>query len=47
MNTRFGRFVITWALVLVTVWLADRLYRSYVYVADEPRLVAPEGKLSD
>jgi 2-alkenal reductase len=47
MNTRFGRIVIAWALVLVTVWLGDRLYRRYVYVADEPRLVAPEGKLSD
>jgi 2-alkenal reductase len=47
MNTRFGRIVIAWALVLVTVWLGDRLYRSYVYVADEPKLVVPEGKLSD
>jgi S1-C subfamily serine protease len=27
--------------------LGDRLYRSYVYGADEPRLVAPEGKLCD
>jgi 2-alkenal reductase len=47
MNTRFGRIVIAWALVLVTVWLGDRLYRSYIYVADEPKLVTPEGKLSD
>lgn len=45
--TRFGRFLMFWALVLVTVWLGDRLYRSYVYVADEPKLVAMEGKLSD
>ena len=47
MNTRFGRIVIAWSLVLVTVWLGDRLYRSYVYVADEPKLVVPEGKLSE
>jgi 2-alkenal reductase len=47
MNTRFGRIVIAWALVLLTVWLGDRLYRSYVYVVDEPKLVTPEGKLSD
>jgi hypothetical protein len=24
MNTRFGRIVIAWALVLLTVWLGDR-----------------------
>jgi 2-alkenal reductase len=47
MNTRFGRIGIAWALVLVTVWLGDRLYHSYVYVVDEPKLVLPEGKLSD
>jgi S1-C subfamily serine protease len=47
MNARFGRLVIAWSLVLVTVWLGDRLYRSYVYVADEPKLVTPGGKLSD
>ena len=47
MNTRFARIVIAWSLVLVTVWLGDRLFRSYVYVADEPKLVVPEGKLSD
>jgi 2-alkenal reductase len=47
MNTRFGRIAIAWALVLMTVWLGDRLYRSYVHVADEPKLVTPAGKLSD
>jgi hypothetical protein len=30
MNTRFGRIVIVWSLVLVTVWLGDRLYYSEV-----------------
>jgi 2-alkenal reductase len=47
MHTRFGRIVIVWALVLVTVWLGDRLYYSYVYVVDEPKLVTPAGELSD
>lgn len=50
MNTRFGRIVIAWALVLVTVWLGDRLYRSYVSVADEPSALLKEvlkkGKFS-
>jgi hypothetical protein len=45
MNTRVGRLVIAWSLVLVTVWLGDRLYRSYVDVADELKPVVPEGKL--
>ena len=47
MSARFARIVIAWTLVLATLWLGDRLYRGYVWVADEPRLVAMEGKLSD
>jgi 2-alkenal reductase len=47
MSPRFVRTAVIWALILTTVWLGDRLYRSYVYVADEPKLVAMEGKLSD
>ena len=47
MHTRFARIVIAWALVLVTVWLGERLFRSYVYVADEPKPVVPAGRLSD
>jgi hypothetical protein len=47
MNTRFGRIAITWALVLMTVWLGDRLYRRDVDVVDEPKLVTPAGTLSD
>jgi 2-alkenal reductase len=46
-STRFGRIVIVWSLVLLTVWLGDHLYRSYVYVIDEPKLVTPDGRLSD
>jgi hypothetical protein len=47
MNTRFERMVIAWALVLLTVWLDERLYRSYVSVVDEPKLITPGGTLSD
>jgi len=47
MSPRFLRLVVIWTLIIATVWLGDRLYRSYVYVADEPKLVAMEGKLSD
>lgn len=47
MNTRFGCIAIAWALVLLTVWLGERLYRSDVYVVDEPKRVTPGGKLSD
>jgi 2-alkenal reductase len=47
MHTRFARLVIAWALVLVTVWLGERLFRRDVYVADEPKPVVPAGRLSD
>jgi 2-alkenal reductase len=47
MHTRFGRIVIAWALVLLTVWLDERLYRSDVSVVDEPKLITPGGTLSD
>jgi 2-alkenal reductase len=33
--------------VLLTVWLDERLYRSYVSVVDEPKLITPGGTLSD
>jgi 2-alkenal reductase len=47
MNPRLPRILLIWALVLATIWLGDRLYRNYFYVAEQPRLVAMEGKLSD
>jgi 2-alkenal reductase len=47
MRTRFGRIAVAWALVLLTGWLGERLYRSYVYMVDEPKLVTPGGQLSD
>jgi hypothetical protein len=33
--------------VLLTIWLGERVYRGYVSVVDEPKLVVPGGKLSD
>jgi|RhiMethySRZTD1v2_1073278.scaffolds.fasta_scaffold224993_2 2-alkenal reductase len=47
MSPRFFRLAVIWALVIATVWLGDRIYRGYVYVVDEPKLIAMEGKLSD
>jgi 2-alkenal reductase len=47
MSRRFLRIVVIWALALATLWLGERFYRGYVFTADEPRLVAPEGRLSE
>jgi 2-alkenal reductase len=47
MSPRFVRLAVIWGLILGTVWLGDRIYRGYVFVADEPRLIAVGGKLSD
>jgi S1-C subfamily serine protease len=47
MSRRFLRIVVIWALALATLWLGERFYRGYVFTADQPRLVAPEGRLSE
>jgi hypothetical protein len=47
MSIRFGHIGIVWSLVLMTVWLGDRLYRSCVSVIDAPEPLTPEGTLSD
>jgi 2-alkenal reductase len=47
MSPRFVRLAVIWGLILGTVWLGDRMYRGYVFVADEPRLIATAGNLSD
>jgi 2-alkenal reductase len=47
MSTRFGCLVIVWSLGLMTIWLGNRLYRSYVYAVDEPKSVPPDGQLRD
>ena len=47
MSNRFGRMAVAWGLILLTVWLGDRLYRSYAYVVDEPKPIAMQGKLAE
>jgi 2-alkenal reductase len=47
MLSRFGRMAVAWGLILLTVWLGDRLYRSYAYVVDEPKPIAMQGKLAE
>jgi 2-alkenal reductase len=47
MNTRAGRILIAWSLLLLTAWLGDRLYRTYAPGRDEPKPVAPRASLTD
>lgn len=47
MSQRFWHIAVIWTLVLVTAWLGEWFYRTYVFTADEPRPVAFEGQLSD
>ena len=47
MSPRFLRIALIWLLALVTVWVADRIYRGYAFTVDEPKPVVPEGRLSD
>ncbi len=47
MSSRFLRIMGIWALLLATFWLGERIYRQYVFTADEARTVTPAGKLSD
>jgi 2-alkenal reductase len=47
MHPRFLRVAVLWALILVTVWLAERFYRSYLWTAEPPAVVTVEGKLAD
>src|SRR5919205_3395100 len=47
MGSRSARIAVIWALVLLTIWLGERLYRNYVWKADPPHIVNAAGKLSD
>ena len=47
MSSRLPRTLAIWALVLVTLWLGERLYRNYFWRAAPPPIVTVEGKLSD
>lgn len=47
LGPRFLRLAAIWALALASLWVGERLYRDYALSADEPRMVASEGRLSD
>jgi S1-C subfamily serine protease len=47
LGPRFLRLAAIWALALASLWVGERLYRDYALSADEPRMVATEGRLSD
>jgi 2-alkenal reductase len=47
MGGKFGRYALIWILLLLSVYLGDRLIRNLVLTADEPRTVAARGSLAD
>jgi len=47
LRPRFLQIAVIWALALGTIWLGEKIYRGYVFTADEPRLVTSEARLSD
>lgn len=47
MDRRFGRYILIWCLLLISIWLGDRFIRATFLTADEPRAVTPRGALMD
>ncbi|HEY5608168.1 MAG TPA: trypsin-like peptidase domain-containing protein [Alphaproteobacteria bacterium] len=47
MGGKFGRYALIWILLLLSVYLGERLIRNLLLAADEPRAVAARGSLSD
>ena len=47
MGGKFGRYALIWILLLLSVYLGDRLIRNVVLTAEEPRAVTARGSLSD
>src|SRR5690349_15464656 len=47
MTSRAARIAVIWVLALLTLWLGERFYRSYVPKAEVPPVVTTAGKLSD
>jgi len=47
MDRRFGRYILIWLLLLITIWLGDRFIRATLLTADEPRAITPRGALMD
>jgi 2-alkenal reductase len=47
MSTRLTRVIVIWALLLGTLYVGERVYRTYAWVEYEPRPVLQAGRLSD
>ena len=47
MNSRSGRLILIWVLILITAWLGERFYRNYLWTPDALPVVTPGGKLAD
>ncbi len=47
MTERVKLLLIVWALLVVTVWAGGPFVREILLTADEPRIVAPRGKLAE
>jgi 2-alkenal reductase len=47
MRSRTGRLFIIWALLLATLYVGERVYRTYTWVEYEPRPILAAGRMSD
>jgi 2-alkenal reductase len=47
MKSRFGRYVLIWILLIVSVYVADGFIRSAFLTEDDPRPVTPRGSLTE
>ena len=47
MNSRAGRLIAIWVLVLATAWLGERFYRNYLWQPEGAVAITPAGRLSD
>ncbi len=47
MRSRFGRYILIWILLIVSVYVADEFIRNTFLTADEPRAVTPRGSLTE
>nr|PZN81223.1 MAG: 2-alkenal reductase [Pseudomonadota bacterium] len=45
--SRTTTFLVSWALLLATVWVGQELYMSYALAQTEPRTVTPRGDLTE
>jgi 2-alkenal reductase len=47
MNPRLFRVLAIWALVLLTAWFGEHVYRTYLWTAEPAQVLSATGKLSD